>query len=155
MAMDRVTVVRWDWHEDDVRQALHVPLDDVWQERVMQLELQDLASFTMYAAPTWTDEDGVEHGLLNWRDLPREELGSVTISPMGVLKLAALYGRPYVTFAQGPDVLIDHWELVQNESAARMTGPHDEARLAREWPEQTLLWKAQLEEQEKKHLTEE
>jgi hypothetical protein len=141
MALDRRTVVLWSWDVDQVRQALHVPLTDLWEQRVFELEMQGLASFSFYAAPVTYDAEGHEHAIPGWQDRPRDELGSVSIHPQGVLKLAALYGRPYVKMEESPAVLA-HWQLVQAESEARLHMPIDEAQHAKEWPERALYWKA-------------
>ena len=68
----------------------------------------------------------------------------MSIHPRGVLQLAELYGRPYVTLEESP-ALLAHWQLVHGESEARLRALHDpdyEARWEREWPEQAILWKA-------------
>jgi hypothetical protein len=131
MALDRRTIVGWSWEVDTVRQQLHVPYTDGWDAHVFALEQQGLASFSFYAAPQ-TDA---------WQDEPRERWGSVGIHPEGVLKLAALYGRPYVRLEESP-ALLAHWQLVQAESDARLRTPIDEAQWAQEWPERALLRKA-------------
>jgi hypothetical protein len=51
-----------------------------------------------------------------------------------VLKLATLYGRPYVRLAESPAVHA-HWDVVQRESAARAQEPYDPEQWEREWPE--------------------
>ena len=119
MALDRTTITDWSWEEEQVRQALDVPATDaVWDERVLALEAQGLASFSVYAAPLTRAADGTEHELPGWRDQPREDWGAVGIHPEGVLRLAALYGHP-----PGPvdaSTLLAHWQGVQAASAARL-----------------------------------
>ena len=79
--------------------------------------------------------------IAGWQDEPRDRWGSVDICAQGVLKLAALYGRPYVRLHESPAVLA-HWQLVQAEAQARLQAPYDAAQWAREWPEQALLARA-------------
>ena len=146
--MDRTTITAWSWEVDVVRQQLHVPLNALWEERVFTLEMQELASFSFHAAPVTWDEQGNEHEIPGWQDEPRERWGSVDIFPRGVLRLAELYGRPYVRLEESPAVFT-HWRLVQTESEARLHTPHDEAQWAREWPERALLWKARMAQQER------
>ena len=143
LAMDRTTITGWSWDVDQVRQALHVPANRLWDERILELEMQGLASFSMAAAPVTHDEHGKEHDIPGWRDQPRERWGSVDIHLQGVLRLAELYERPYVHLEESRAVLA-HWKLVQRESAARLHAPYDEAQWAREWPERALLHKATL-----------
>ena len=50
VAMDRSTIVTWSWDEDQVRQALCVPLNTVWEQRVLELEVHGLASFGRWCA---------------------------------------------------------------------------------------------------------
>lgn len=140
---DRTAIVDFSWEEDQVRQALHVPLTDLWGQRVLELEMQGLATFCCHTQPVRYDDNWNEIGEIpGWRDMPRSEWGTVSIHPPGVLKLATLYSRPYVTFDQASTVLLAHWTLVEAEAEARLHAPHDEARWAREWPERALLWKA-------------
>ena len=141
MAMDRTPITDWSWDVDLVRQQLHVPCNSLWDKRVLELEVQGLASFCLHAAPVTWDEQGNEHEIPSWRDDPREEWGSVGIHPRGVLRLAELYGRPYVKLEESP-ALLAHWQLVQAESNARLHAPHDKDQWEREWPERAILWKA-------------
>ena len=146
VAMDRTTVTGWSWWVDTVRQQLHVPLNDLWEQRVFELEVQGLADFTFDVPPVTYDEQGNEHEIPGWEDEPREKWGSVQhIHPGGILRLAELYGRPYVRLEESRALLV-HWQLVQAETAARVQAlpDHDEAQWAREWPERALLWKARL-----------
>lgn len=140
---DGTTITDWSWDVDQVRQQLHVPLNDLWGQRVLELEVQGLATFYMYAPPVTWDEDGNESLIPGWEDEPREEWGSVSIHPRGVLRLAELYGRPYVKLEESP-ALLAHWQLVQAEAEARLHAPYDEARWAREYPEKAALWQAHL-----------
>lgn len=110
--------------------------------------MQGLASFSLHAAPVTHDEQGNEHEIAGWQDQPREDWGDVGIHPQGVLKLAELYGRPYVYLEESPAVLA-HWQLVQAESEARLHTPIDEAQHAKEWPERAVYWKAWLAEWER------
>lgn len=137
----RQTILDWFWNVDQVRQQLHVPADAVWDLRVLQLEADGLAHFTFSVAPVTYDAQGTAHEIPGWRDDPREQWGSVSISPRGVLRLATLYGRPYVLATESPAVLA-HWRLVQAEAAARSLAPYNPETQAREWPERALLWKA-------------
>ena len=135
-AMDRTTITNWSWDADQVRQHLSVPLTALWDERILELEMQGLASFSVYAAPVTWDAQGQEHEIPGWQDDPREKWGSVDIHPAGVLRLAELYGRPYVKQAESP-ALLAHWRLVQAECAARerrLGMGWDETQWAREWP---------------------
>ena len=141
MGMDRTTIVAWSWDVDQVRQQLHVPCNGLWDERVLELEAQGLASFCMNVAPVPWDEDGKESVIPGWEDDPREDWGTVGIHPRGVLRLAELYQRPYVRLDESPAVLA-HWRLVQAESDARLHAPRDEAQWTREYPEKAALWKA-------------
>ena len=145
LAMDRTTITDWSWNVDEVRQHVHVPLNALWDERVLTLEAHGLATFTFYAAPITHDEQGNAHEMPGWQDEPRERWGEVGITARGVLRLAELYGRPYVTLEESP-ALHKHWQLVHGESEARLHTPHDPAQWAREWPEQAALWKAQQAE---------
>ena len=95
LALDRTTITGWSWDVDQVRQALHVPANALWDERIVELEMHGLASFSMYAAPVTWDEQGQEHVIPGWQDEPSEKWGSLDITPQGVLRLAELYGRPY------------------------------------------------------------
>ena len=145
-AIDRTTITGWSWDVDQVRQHLHVPLTTLWEERILELEMQGLASFSMDVAPVTWDAQGQEQEIPGWQDEPRDKWGSVSIHPQGVLRLAQLYGRPYVRLEESP-ALLAHWQLVQTESAARerrLRTRWDEAQWAREWPERALLRKAQL-----------
>ena len=143
MAMDRKAIVNWSWGVDQVRKHLHVPLNDLWEQRVLELEAQGLASFTLYSAAATRERPG-------WRDEPREKWGTVDISARGVLKLATLYGRPYVRLEESP-ALLAHWQLVQGASEARLHTPHDPVQWEREWPEQAILWKAREAECWRRH----
>ena len=144
LAHDRATITNWSWDADQVRQQLSVPLTALWDERVLELEMQGMASFSMHVAPVTWDEHGQEQEIPGWRDEPREKWGSVDILPQGVIRLAALYGRPYVKLEESRAVLA-HWQLVQAECAAReqrLEMGWDEAQWAREWPERALMYKA-------------
>jgi len=134
MAEGRTTIIDWSWDVDLVRQQLHVPLTDLWEQRVLALEAQGLTHFCWDVAPLTYDDEGNEHEIPGWRDAPREAWGAVSISPRGVLTLAELYGRPYVRLQESPTVLA-HWQLVQAESEARLSVPCDKAQWEREWPE--------------------
>jgi hypothetical protein len=150
MAMDRTTITSWSWDVDQVRQHLHVPLNALWEQRILELEMQGLATVSFAVAPVTTDAAGRTQEIPGWQDTPLEHWGSVDIHPRGVLRLADLYERPYVRLEESP-ALLTHWELVQAESQARLHQPHDPAQWAREWPERAMHWKAQvaqLEEQE-------
>jgi hypothetical protein len=135
VGLDRETIENWSWDVDQVRQALYVPLNAVWEERVLELEMQGLASWCCYAQPVTYDDQGTAHEIPSWQDtLPLGEWGSWSIHPAGVLKLATLYGRPYVRLAESPAVHA-HWDVVQRESAARAQEPYDPEQWEREWPE--------------------
>jgi len=134
-------ITNWSWDEDQVRQALHVPLNALWEQRVLELEMNGLAVFSFDMAPVTWDAQGNEHESPDWRDQPREEWGSIGIFPAGVLRLAAWYKRPAIRWYESP-TLIAHWKLVQHESEARLHAPLDEARWAREYPEKAIMWKA-------------
>ncbi len=143
---DGVTITEYGWWEDEVRQALFVPLDDTWGERVLELELQGLASFSMYCAPLYWDADGTRQEIPGWQDEPREKRGEVHIYARGVLKLAALYGRPYVRHEES-EALWAHWALVWTEYQARIKAhgdPGHEEKWAREYPERALYFQAQM-----------
>ena len=141
-ALDRTTIIGWSWDVDQVRQQLSVPANALWDERVLELEAQELASFCMYCAPVTWDEQGNEEVIPGWQDEPRDKWGSVGIHPQGVLRLATLYGRPYVRLHESPAVLA-HWRLVQAESNARLRRTTwDEAQWAKEWPERAMMRKA-------------
>ena len=78
------------WEEALVRQRLNVPLDDLWDQRVLELEAHGLASFFYVAEPWEEDEDG--NPLPGWEDTTvREDCGNLDIYPRGVLRLAELY----------------------------------------------------------------
>jgi len=81
MARDRTTIVNWSWDVDIVRQQLHVPLNAVWDERILALEVHGLAAFCMDAPPVTWDEDGNESLIPGWEDEPRERWGSVMQDP--------------------------------------------------------------------------
>jgi hypothetical protein len=78
------------WEETLVRQRLNAPFDDLWEQRVLELEAHGLASFT-YVAELWDkDEDG--NPPPGWEDtIVREDWGTLHIYPRGVLRLAELY----------------------------------------------------------------
>ena len=126
---------------DEVRQQLHVPLDALWEQRVLELEMHGLASFSFYVPPITYDEDGNEYEIPGWQDEPREHWGSVNIHAPEVLKLADLYGRPYVRLEESR-ALFAHWQLVQAESEARLHAPHDIAQWEREWQEHAMVFRA-------------
>ena len=144
MALDRTTITGWSWDVDEVRQALHVPADELWDERVLALEMHGLASFSMDVAPvTWDTEENA-HEIPGWQDEAREKWGSLDIHAAGVLRLAELYGRPFVKLEESP-ALLAHWRLVQEESDARLRRlgrGYDQAQWEREWPERAMLHKA-------------
>ena len=50
-AMDRRTITGWSWDVDQVRQALHVPANSLWDERVLELEANGLASLIAQEFP--------------------------------------------------------------------------------------------------------
>jgi hypothetical protein len=78
------------WEEALVRQRLAAPLDDLWEQRVLELEAHGLASFIYTAEPWDVDEDG--NPLPGWEDRTvREDWGTLYIYPRGVLRLAELY----------------------------------------------------------------
>jgi hypothetical protein len=135
-------ILAYAWEEDLVRRALAVPLDDRWQEHLLALELAGLAVFCMHAAPVTWDEEGTAQEVPGWQDQPREHWGSLSIFPAGVLRLATAYGRPYVTYAQAPEVLVEHWRLVQEEGTARLHAPHDMGRWQQEFPEDYAVFQA-------------
>jgi hypothetical protein len=145
VAIDRRTIETWSWEEDSVRQALHVPLNTVWEQRVLELEVHGLASFAYGAPPVTHDAAGNAHEIPGWEDMPRDQWGSVSIHPAGVLTLATLYGRPYVRLEESPAVRA-HWQMVQRECKARLQAPHDEETWAREYPERALHLKASQEQ---------
>jgi hypothetical protein len=136
-------ILAYAWEEDLVRRALAVPLDDRWQEHLLRLEGDQLALFCFHVAPVTWDAAGVEQEIPGWEDQPREEWGSLSAYAAGVLRLATHYGRPYVRYHQAPDVLFDHWRLVQEEATARLHAPHDMARWQREFPEDYVVFQAQ------------
>jgi hypothetical protein len=84
------TVTNVLWEEALVRQRLNAPFDDLWDQRVLELEAHGLASFT-YVAELWDkDEDG--NPPPGWEDtIVREAWGTLYISPRGVLRLGELY----------------------------------------------------------------
>ena len=133
---DRQSITNYSWDEDIVRQALHVRLDDTWLARVAALESLHLAGLCMFAAPVTHDEDGTEHVIEGWEDAPRGTWGDTYIFAEGVLRLAELYGRPYVRYTQLPAVLLDHWTLLEREAEAWRQQGWDEERFRREWPEE-------------------
>jgi len=149
LSSDGARIVDYSWDVDHVRQALHVPLDALWDERVLELEMQGLASFCLHSPPVTWDDDGTEHEIPSWRDEPREEWGTLSLYARGVLRLAELYGRPYVRVSESP-ALIAHWHLVEAESAARHSAPYDPEKRAREWPEREILWQAWLAEHKRR-----
>lgn len=113
LAMDRITIVDWSWHVDQVRQQLHVPLNSLWDERILKLEAHGLASFCFNVAPVTHDAEGDLHEIPGWEDdSPREDWGSVSIHPRGVLALATLYGRPYVKLEESPALLANGSRIV-------------------------------------------
>jgi hypothetical protein len=118
------TITAWSWDVDQVRQQLAVPLNALWEEWVFELELQGLASFIFYTEPVEWDEEGNEREVPGWEDEPRDNWGFVSIHPDGILRLAELYGRPYVRLEESP-ALLAHWQLVQAECEARQAMPHD------------------------------
>lgn len=140
----RQRILNWSWDADIVRQQIHVPANAEWDERVLHLEAEGLATFSFYMAPIASDAQGNEYEYPGWQDEPRDRWGSVDIGARGVLKLAELYGRPYVRLHESPAVLA-HWKLVQAETQARLMASHDPAQWEREWPEQALLWRARLQ----------
>ena len=132
---------------DQVRQALHVPLNALWEQRVLEVEMQGLATFTFAVAPVTYEADGTRHEIPGWQDQPRDQWGSVGIHPRGVLRLADLYGRPYVRMEESP-ALRKHWCLLQAESETRLHTPYDQEQWAREWPERAMLFNARLTQME-------
>jgi hypothetical protein len=140
-SLDRTTIENYSWTADQVRVALHVPLNDLWDARLFELECQGLAFFSMDAPPVYWDEEGTEHLIDGWEDQPREHFGSLGLYAAGVLRMADLYHRPYVTCHQS-NAPVRHWELVREEIAARLQAPHDEEKWEREFPERALAMKA-------------
>lgn len=138
---DGVKVSHYSWDVDAVCQQLHVPCNALWDQRVLELEAQGLATFTLYAAPITYDEHGNEQEIPGWRDEPSEQWGEVCISARGVLRLAELYGRPYVKLEESP-ALLAHWWRVQAESKERLHTPYNREKWECEWPEQAILSKA-------------
>lgn len=134
-------VTDWHWDVDLVRQQLYVPLNNLWDARILELERQGLTSFAYYTAPKDEAWDAA------FENEPRENLGSVDIYARGVLKLADLYGRPYVRYGESP-ALFAHWELVQTEMIARLKAPMDEEKFAREYPERARHFRTWLQEDE-------
>lgn len=153
LALDRATILDYSWDVDLVRQALAVPANTLWDQRVLELEAQGLASFCLYSAPVTWDEQGNESVIPGRDNQLREHWGSVCIYSRGVLTLATLYGRPFVRMTESR-ALAAHWQAVQAESAARTTaqaaayaaGPEalaaHEAQWAHEYPEQAARWQA-------------
>jgi hypothetical protein len=139
---------------DTVRQALHVPLDDVWEERLFALECQGLAYFSFDAPPVVRDADGTEHLMDGWKDRPREDFGSLSLYAAGVLRMADLYGRPYVRWHESK-ALVAHWQVVRADMAARLTAPYDQEKWSREWPERALMFKARCAQWEADERAEE
>jgi hypothetical protein len=153
-AMDRTTIVDWSWDESLVRQALNVALNEAWDAHVLNLEMNGLAVFGLYAPPIYHDENGNEVEVPGWRDEPRSNWGSVSIYAPGILKLATWYRRPFVQFHQAPAVLTAHWQLIQAETLERSRNfPRNDAEQElwdQQWPEAARSWKARLEEHERK-----
>jgi len=137
------TTLAWAWDADEVRQALHVPANAVWDQRVLELEINGLAEFVLDMEPITWDAEGTETVIPGWRDEPRERWGYVDVYAPGVLRLAELYGRPYVRVTESP-ALLAHWRLVHAENHPKPRAILDEAQWAREWPEQAILWQAKL-----------
>jgi hypothetical protein len=117
----------WSWDVDQVRQQLAIPWDTRWDEHVGDLEVQGLVTFCLYAEPP-----------VGWEDEPREHYGSLFIHAAGVLRLAAIYGRPYVRLHES-SALLAHWCLVEAEAVARLRAPYEPGRWEREWPERHWL----------------
>ena len=108
-----------------------MPLNALWDERILELEAHGLARFTLYSA-------AATHATPGWRDELRETWGTVDIAARGVdiaargvLRLAELYGRPYVRLEESP-ALLAHWQVVWAESEARLHASRDEAQWERE-----------------------
>jgi hypothetical protein len=101
------TVTNVVWEEALVRQRLTAPLDDLWEQLVLELEAHGLASVTYMVAPWEVDEDG--NLLPGWEDRTvREDWGTLHIYPRGVLRLAELY-QPGQTM---PTILL-LWRIVK------------------------------------------
>jgi hypothetical protein len=84
------TVTNVAWEEDLVRQRLNASPDDLWEQRILELEAHGLASVTYIMAPWEVDEDG--NLLPGWEDRTvREDWGTLHIYPRGVLRLVELY----------------------------------------------------------------
>jgi hypothetical protein len=136
-------VTDWVWSEDTVRQALYAPLNNTWGQRVLELELHGLARFHADRPPVMRHTDGTPKAFPSWQDVPRDAYGWVLIGARGILKLAALYGRPYVRYGESP-ALSAHWELVLAEFETQCK---DGATWEREYPEQARArdaWERQM-----------
>ena len=84
------TVTNVVWEEALVRQRLNASPDDLWDQRLLELEAHGLASFTYVAEPWDMDEDG--YPLPGWEDTTVcEDWGTLHIYPRGVLRLVELY----------------------------------------------------------------
>ena len=47
--------------------AVHVPLNTLWEQHVLALEMQGLASFSFYTTPYTYDEEGQGQEIPGWR----------------------------------------------------------------------------------------
>jgi hypothetical protein len=109
------------WEEALVRQRLAAPLDELWDQRVLELEAHGLASVTYMVAPWEVDEDG--NLLPGWEDRTvREDWGTLHISPRGVLRLAELY-----RLGQTTPKLPVLWELVKRIFSAHTSATSNQA----------------------------
>lgn len=151
LAVDKTTIVEWGWDVDQVRQHLHVPLNELWEQRLLELLAHGQATFTMYGMPYHEDAEGRAVDVPNWQDtLPFDDLSDLDIFASGVLRLADRYGKPYVRLGESR-ALLEHWKRVQREAEERAHMPYDEAKWAAEWPEAYARWQARLAEWERKH----
>jgi hypothetical protein len=107
------TVTNVLWEEALVRQRLDAPLDDLWDQRVLELEAHGLASVTYMVAPWEVDEDG--NLLPGWEDRTiREDGSTLNIYPRGVLRLAELYKPEASRLAMLSENRSNYWKRLKN-----------------------------------------
>lgn len=97
----------WSWPEEEVRAALRVPADMLWFTRILDLERQSLARLCFHTATGTLPNTGQVYVRElwphtppeGWRDQALADWATVVVRPIGVLRLARLYGIPVPTLS--------------------------------------------------------
>jgi hypothetical protein len=106
------TVTNVVWEEALVRHRLTASPDDLWDQRMFELQAHGLASY-FYAAEPWDiDEDG--NPLPGWEDRTVcEDWGTLHIYPRGVLRLAELYKPEASRLAMLSENCSNYWKRLK------------------------------------------